>query len=67
MKCVVEIWEHAWRNKIEQNAEVKEFVRGLGLEAPLNPRDAFFGGRVNATTLYYAASPDEKIKYYDFR
>lgn len=33
---------------------------------PLRPRDAFYGGRCNATTLYAKAGPGECIKYVDF-
>ncbi|TPX53505.1 DNA-directed DNA polymerase [Powellomyces hirtus] len=33
---------------------------------PLDPRDAFFGGRTNASKLYYKCNPDEQIKYCDF-
>ena len=32
---------------------------------PLNPRDAFYGGRTNATKLYYKAKPGKKIMYVD--
>jgi len=31
----------------------------------LNPRDAFFGGRTGATTLYAKAEEGEEIKYAD--
>lgn len=29
-------------------------------------RDSFFGGRTNATQLYYDVKEDEKIQYVDF-
>ena len=32
----------------------------------LEPRDAFFGGRVNANKLYHEIGENEKIYYYDF-
>lgn len=32
----------------------------------LEPRMAFFGGRVNASKLYHEVSKDEKIYYFDF-
>ena len=34
--------------------------------AVLNPRHAFYGGRTNATRLFYEVSGDEKIQYVDF-
>lgn len=33
---------------------------------PLDPRDAFFGGRTNAIKLFHEVVSDEKIRYYDF-
>ena len=33
---------------------------------PLQPRDAFYGGRTDSCKLYYAAKPLERINYYDF-
>ena len=32
---------------------------------PLVPRDAYFGGRVNAVKLYYKCTGDEIIEYLD--
>ncbi|KAK2552521.1 hypothetical protein P5673_026364 [Acropora cervicornis] len=34
---------------------------------PLDPRDAFFGGRTNAYQLYRCVEGDERILYYDFK
>ncbi|KNC99233.1 uncharacterized protein SPPG_05489 [Spizellomyces punctatus DAOM BR117] len=33
---------------------------------PLDPRNAFFGGRTNASKLYYKCSEKERVKYCDF-
>ncbi|XP_067651372.1 uncharacterized protein [Haliotis asinina] len=35
------------------------------LPDPLDPREAFYGGRTNATKLYYEAKEEEEIKYVD--
>ena len=51
--------------KLKHNSELKEFV-SLEIVTPLVPRDAFCGGRTNATRLHYVAGTDEKIKYVDF-
>ena len=45
---------------------MKAFVTSLDILTPLIPRDAFCGGRTNATRLHYVAGPGEKIKYVDF-
>ena len=47
---VVEIWECQWEKLKRELEDVCAFVDALNLSAPLNPRDAFFGGRRNAST-----------------
>lgn len=37
----------------------------LRLVEPINPREAFFGGRTGATTLYHKAEENEEIRYVD--
>ena len=49
---------------VKENPEMKEFVDKIDYK-PLNPRDAFFGGRTNAVRLLYDAKDNEKIKYVD--
>lgn len=34
-------------------------------DIPLNPRDAFYGGRTNASTLYFKSDGETKMYYYD--
>jgi ribosomal protein S20 len=60
---LVEIWECEF-NKI---TEIKEFKKTWKREivTPLNPRDAFFGGRTNATKLLYTCRKSHKIRYID--
>ena len=70
--CIVKtMWECQWRKR------KKEAVTGSSLEVwlaqydpgvtPLQPRDAFFGGRTNAVRLHYAVDKEvgEKIHYQD--
>lgn len=63
---VVEKWECAWRKEKAEQPEITSFVEKLNFVEPLNPRDAFSGGRTNATTLYYHVAPGEKIRYIDY-
>ena len=61
---VVEMWECQWdidikKMKIETNRPDLEHHK------PLVPRDAYFGGRVNAVKLYYKCIGDEIIEYLD--
>ena len=45
------------------NESLKCFLTTIEITSPLNPRDAFFGGRVNAVTLYSNTSDEEQIRY----
>nr|DAC81407.1 TPA_asm: PolB-C [Rhodactis coral adintovirus] len=60
------MWECEFRQQLQSNAELAEFVKQLTFDAPLEPRDAFFGGRTNAVCLYKDVSQEEKIHYVDF-
>ena len=49
----------------EEQALLSEGLPEIG-RAKLNPRDAFYGGRTNATCLFYETRGEEKIRYVDF-
>ena len=65
---VIEMWECDWQKMKEEREDIRNFVAGLDLAEPLNPRDAFCGGRTNAIKLYHQAdiASGKKINYYDF-
>ncbi|XP_041361018.1 uncharacterized protein LOC121377177 [Gigantopelta aegis] len=63
---VIEIWEHEFNHLQKSNPELKQFVNSLDLQDRLNPRDSFFGGRTNASTLHYKVKEGEEVKYVDF-
>ena len=63
---VIEKWECEFRQDIKENLELQFFYKDYEPYEPLRPRDAFFGGRTNAITLYYVPKEDEHIKYVDF-
>ena len=63
---VVEMWSCQWEEQKKKNPEIAAFVKNLALKDRMNPRDAFFGGRTNAATLYHRCEDGEVIKYYDF-
>lgn len=60
-------WECDWNHEIKYNKALQEFLASYELVEPLNPRDAFFGGRTNAVRLHHEAneSKGEKLKYVD--
>ena len=59
---VVEKWGCAFKKELKQDEELKQFVKEHGFVDPLQPRDAFFGGRTNAAKLLHECQDDEKIK-----
>ena len=54
--------------ELTKNTEFKKWVKVNNVEivTPLNPRDAFFGGRTNVTKLKYEFKDNEKGRYVDF-
>ena len=65
---VVEMWECQWKKQLEDaSSAASTFVKTLTLADPLQPREAFFGGRTGAVALYAQAdeSKEEQIHYLD--
>ena len=62
---VKEIWACEWDLEKQNNEECQDYVKTLQFVEPLNPRQAFFGGRTNATKLYHQCKADEQIEYAD--
>ena len=62
---VVEMWECQWQKLVDTNAEVQSFLASLELVPPLEPREAFFGGRTGAVVMYAVAGEGEEIRYTD--
>lgn len=62
---VEEIWECSWKaaSRIEKCAKIYSKIHNA-LQR-LDPLDAFFGGRTNATKLKYKVERREKIRYID--
>ena len=63
---VKQMWECQWAELKLNDPLVRDYVNKLDIVAPLNPRDAFCGGRTNAIKLYHQTEADEEIDYYDF-
>ena len=62
---VHEIWQCEWHEQLKKNAEVQRFLNSFDLVAPLNPRDAFYGGRTEAVALHAVVGEGEEIRYCD--
>ena len=54
--------------QLNKNKEFQKFAKDFEQEIvePLNPRDAFYGGRTNATKLLYSFKENECGRYVDF-
>ncbi|XP_064647462.1 uncharacterized protein LOC135500144 [Lineus longissimus] len=59
------IWECEYERQLKTNPEMAEYISKLDIVDPLEPRDAFYGGRTNAARLYYEAGVGESVKYVD--
>ncbi len=59
---VVEMWECDLRKKLEENEEMRRHFQEHELVDPLEPRNAFFGGRTNAAKLLHECKGQEKIR-----
>ena len=61
---VIEKWECVFER--EKKTTLKDIVNGMTWCDPLQPRDAFYGGRTGLTACYYYETKDEEeIKYVD--
>ena len=59
---VVEMWECKLLKEMEHDEEMKRYFDEYELVDSLQPRDGFYGGRTNATTLFYECQDDEEIR-----
>ena len=58
-------WECAWDKEVKSHPSIQSFLSTMVTTPPLQPRDAFFGGRTGAVSLHHQAGPGEKIYYVD--
>ena len=59
---VVQKWECELKKEMKEDEELKRYIDEHELVDPLQPREAFYGGRTNAVKLYHQCEGDEKIK-----
>ena len=59
-------WECHFKRKLANDPMLQDMIKYLEWTAPLNPREALFGGRTGAATLYAKTAEDEEISYVDF-
>ena len=62
---VIEMWEWQWDRLVDNEPAVSQFLRSFDLAPPLEPRQAYFGGRTGALALHAVAREGEEIRYVD--
>ena len=62
---VIELWECEWDRLVDTDEAVQRFLGSSDLFPPLEPRDAFFGGRTGAVAFHAVAGENEDIRYVD--
>ena len=65
---LLEKWECDFQNEFTQNTELRRFIKGSKNDEnqkPLDPREAFFGGRTDKNVKIFDCHEQEKIKYVD--
>ncbi|KAG8235182.1 hypothetical protein J437_LFUL015488 [Ladona fulva] len=64
---LIEIWGCQFREYLNTSPDLKSYLQThpMTVKAPMDPRDAFYGGRTNATKLYHKVCEGEKIMYID--
>ena len=55
-------WECKLAKEMEHDEQMRRYFEEYELVDPLQPRDAFYGGRTNAAKLLHECQGDEKIK-----
>ena len=59
---VVQMWECELLKEMEHDEEMKRYFEEHEIVDPLQPRDAFYGGRTNAAKLLHECQGDEEIR-----
>ena len=59
---VVQKWGCELEKELEEDEQLNQFFEDYEIIDPLQPRDAFYGGRTNATKLFHECQGNEKIK-----
>ena len=65
---LIEKWECDFQKEVSQNEELRHFIQESTddeKQKPLDPQDAFFGGRTGNTVKVYDWQEQKKIKYVD--
>ena len=59
---VIEMWECDLKKEMDRDEDMKRYFEEHELVDPLQPRDAFYGGRTNAAKLLHICEENEEIR-----
>ena len=59
---VIEKWECDLVKEMEHDEDMRRYFEEYEIVDPLQPRDAFYGGRTNAAKLLHECQDDEEIR-----
>ena len=59
---VKQMWECELIKKMKQDEDMTAYFEEYDIVDPLQPRDAFYGGRTNAAKLFHECQDDEEIR-----
>ena len=54
------MWECDLKKKLDEDVEMRRHFEEHNLVDPLQPRDAFFGGRTNAAKLFHNVKTEKR-------
>ena len=60
---VLEMWECEWDQLVDTDEAVQRCLSSFDLVPPLEPREAFFGGRTGPVALHAVAGEGEEIRF----
>ena len=63
---VIEMWGCQLDEELGKDPEMKAYFKSIFIPEPMDPRDALYGGRTNATKLYHKFKNGEKGLYSDY-
>ena len=59
-------WECNFKRKLANDPTLQDMIKDLEWTAPLNPKEALFGGRTGLSSCYHKTVPGERIDYVDY-
>ena len=59
---VIEMWECDLLKEMEHDEDMRRYFEEYEIVEPLQPCDAFYGGRTNAAKLLHECQDDEEIR-----